>query len=87
MLDQLVIMNIENHSQIHNIWEYLLLTICRYLRESPELQMRRLADLAFLVQMYELAYTSYHTAKRDFGNDQAWMHFAGSLVSNGCVFA
>ncbi|PIK47727.1 putative trafficking protein particle complex subunit 8 [Apostichopus japonicus] len=46
----------------------------KYLREAPELQMRRLADLAFLVQMYELAYTSYHTAKRDFSNDQAWMH-------------
>ena len=38
-------------------------------------------DLAFLVQMYELAYASYHTAKRDFGNDQAWMHFAGASVS------
>ena len=42
--------------------------------------MRRRADLAFMVQMYELAYTSYHTAKGDFGNDQAWMHYAGSLV-------
>ncbi|XP_022096139.1 trafficking protein particle complex subunit 8-like isoform X2 [Acanthaster planci] len=51
----------------------------KYLREAPELQMRRLADLAFLVQMYELAYTSYHTAKRDFGNDQAWTHYAGAL--------
>ncbi|XP_033625745.1 trafficking protein particle complex subunit 8-like [Asterias rubens] len=51
----------------------------KYLRESPELQMRRLADLAFLVQLYELAYTSYHTAKRDFGNDQAWAHYAGAL--------
>ncbi|PIK33821.1 putative trafficking protein particle complex subunit 8 [Apostichopus japonicus] len=51
----------------------------KYLREAPELQMRRLADLAFLVQMYELAYTSYHTAKRDFSNDQAWMHLAGAL--------
>ncbi|XP_072169057.1 trafficking protein particle complex subunit 8-like [Diadema setosum] len=51
----------------------------KYLRESPEIQMRRRADLAFMVQMYELAYTSYHTAKGDFGNDQAWMHYAGSL--------
>ena len=42
--------------------------------------MRRRADLAFMVQMYEMAYTSYHTAKGDFGNDQAWMHYAGSLV-------
>ena len=44
--------------------------------------MRRLGDLSFLVQMYEMAYTSYHTAKRDFNNDQAWMHFAGALVSS-----
>nr|XP_054772074.1 trafficking protein particle complex subunit 8-like [Lytechinus pictus] len=51
----------------------------KYLRESPEIQMRRRADLAFMVQMYEMAYTSYHTAKGDFGNDQAWMHYAGSL--------
>ena len=54
--------------------------LSKYLRESPEIQMRRRADLAFMVQMYELAYTSYHTAKGDFGNDQAWMHYAGSLV-------
>lgn len=51
----------------------------KYLRESPELQMRRLADLSFLVQMYELAYTSYHTAKRDFNTDHAWLHLAGAL--------
>ncbi|XP_071958347.1 trafficking protein particle complex subunit 8-like isoform X2 [Antedon mediterranea] len=51
----------------------------KYLRESPELQMRRLGDLAFLVQMYELAYTSFHTAKRDFNNDHAYMHCAGAL--------
>lgn len=52
----------------------------RYLREAPELQVRRLADLAFLVQMYESAYNSYRTAKRDFSNDQAWMHSAGAMV-------
>lgn len=43
--------------------------------------MRRLADLAFLFQLYEFAYQTYHTAKRDFNNDHAWLHYAGALVS------
>lgn len=42
--------------------------------------MRRLADLAFLFQMYDFAYRTYHTAKRDFNNDHAWLHYAGALV-------
>ena len=52
----------------------------RYTTEAPELQMRRLADLAFLFQMYDFAYRTYHTAKRDFNNDHAWLHYAGALV-------
>ncbi|XP_014675931.1 PREDICTED: trafficking protein particle complex subunit 8-like [Priapulus caudatus] len=54
-------------------------TLLSYGSESPELQVRRLADLCFMFQMYELAYQSYHTAKRDFSTDHAWPHFAGSL--------
>ncbi|XP_052230198.1 trafficking protein particle complex subunit 8-like isoform X4 [Dreissena polymorpha] len=50
-----------------------------YSKDAPELQMRRLADLAFLFQLYEFAYNTYHTAKRDFNNDHAWLHFAGAL--------
>ncbi|XP_071092381.1 trafficking protein particle complex subunit 8-like isoform X2 [Haliotis cracherodii] len=50
-----------------------------YTSEAPELQLRRLADLAFLFQMYDYAYHTYHTAKRDFNNDHAWLHFAGAL--------
>ncbi|XP_076111682.1 trafficking protein particle complex subunit 8-like isoform X2 [Mytilus galloprovincialis] len=50
-----------------------------YTTEAPELQMRRLADLAFLFQMYDFAYRTYHTAKRDFNNDHAWLHYAGAL--------
>nr|XP_006816958.1 PREDICTED: trafficking protein particle complex subunit 8-like [Saccoglossus kowalevskii] len=51
----------------------------KYPPESPENQMRRLGDLSFLVQNYELAYQSYHSAKRDYNNDNAWMHYAGAL--------
>ncbi|KAL4234283.1 Trafficking protein particle complex 8 [Mactra antiquata] len=50
-----------------------------YSKDAPELQMRRLADLAFLFQLYDFAYQTYHSAKRDFNNDNAWLHFAGTL--------
>lgn len=49
--------------------------------EAPEMQLRRLGDLAFMFQLYEIAYQTYHTAKRDFNNDHAWLHYAGVLVS------
>ena len=59
------------------------LFFCSYPVDSPELQQRKLGDLAFLVQHYELAFNSYHAAKREFNNDHAWLYFAGALVS--CV--
>lgn len=45
------------------------------------MQLRRMADLAFMFQLYEIAYQAYHTAKRDFNNDHAWLYFAGAMVS------
>ncbi|XP_064640195.1 trafficking protein particle complex subunit 8-like isoform X2 [Lineus longissimus] len=50
-----------------------------YTQEAPELQMRRYADLAFMFQQYELAYQSYHSVKRDFQNDHAWLHYGGAI--------
>jgi len=50
-----------------------------YPNDAPELQHRKLADLAFLVQHFDLAYNSYHSAKREFNNDHAWVYFAGAL--------
>ncbi|XP_060722601.1 trafficking protein particle complex subunit 8 isoform X3 [Tachysurus vachellii] len=50
-----------------------------YPPEAPELQIRKMADLCFLVQHYELAYNCYHTAKKDFLSDQAMMYAAGAL--------
>lgn len=52
-----------------------------YTNDAPELYHRKLGDLAFLVQNYELAYSCYHTAKRDFNSEHAWFYFAGALVS------
>lgn len=54
--------------------------VLRYPPEAPELQIRKMADLCFLVQHYELAYNCYHTAKKDFLSDQAMLYAAGSLV-------
>lgn len=61
----------------------LIFHICdvRYPPEAPELQIRKMADLCFLVQHYELAYSCYHTAKKDFLSDQAMLYAAGALVS------
>ena len=50
-----------------------------YHPESAQLQVRRLGDLAFLLGHYELAYHSYHSAKKDFEADQAWLHYAGAM--------
>ncbi|XP_078254155.1 trafficking protein particle complex subunit 8 isoform X2 [Rhinoraja longicauda] len=50
-----------------------------YPPEAPELQIRKMADLCFLVQHYDLAYNCYHTAKKDFLNDQAMLYAAGAL--------
>ncbi|XP_064097927.1 trafficking protein particle complex subunit 8-like isoform X2 [Macrobrachium nipponense] len=49
-----------------------------YSPEATELQTRRLGDLCFMFGLYELAYSSYHTAKNDFKSDQAWLYFAGA---------
>ena len=61
----------------------VLLIAFSYTNDSPELFQRKLGDLAFLVQNYEFAYNSYHTAKRDFNHEHAWFYFAGALVSEG----
>ena len=56
--------------------------ICRnYASESPEMQLRRLGDLCFMFQLYEQAYSVYHTLKKDFEGDKTWMYCAGSQVS------
>uniref|UniRef100_A0A3B3S3A2 Trafficking protein particle complex subunit 8 n=1 Tax=Paramormyrops kingsleyae TaxID=1676925 RepID=A0A3B3S3A2_9TELE len=50
-----------------------------YPPEAPELQIRKMADLCFLVQHYDLAYSYYHAAKKDFLSDQAMLYAAGAL--------
>ena len=65
---------------------WLLITVTMtttysYLVDSPEILLRRLGDISFLLQHYTMAYSSYHQVKRDFQNDQAYNHYAAALVS------
>nr|XP_022915433.1 trafficking protein particle complex subunit 8 [Onthophagus taurus] len=50
-----------------------------YFPDAPELQVRRLGDLCFMFGHYTMAFQAYHTAKRDFNADQAWLFYAGAL--------
>ena len=47
---------------------------------SVEGQMRALADLAFMMQDYELAATTLRTLASDLKADKAWKHYAGCQV-------
>jgi hypothetical protein len=43
-------------------------TASSFVSANDELQLRRLADLAFMFRFYDLAYSSYHSAKKEFSN-------------------
>lgn len=55
-----------------------------YAYSSLELQTRQLADLAFLLQNYDLAFQTYHSVKKDFQGSSMWLHYAGAVVSGSC---
>lgn len=50
-----------------------------YSSDSPELQLRRLGDLWFMCGQWQRAFDTYHTAKREFYADGAWLCYAGAL--------
>ncbi|CAG9796623.1 unnamed protein product [Diatraea saccharalis] len=50
-----------------------------YSNDCPELQLRRLGDLWFLCGQWQKAFDTYHTAKREFSADSAWLCYAGAL--------
>lgn len=43
---------------------------------SPEATMRQLADFAFMLRDWKLAYTTYDLLRSDFGQDKAWHYHA-----------
>ena len=53
-----------------------------YAHNTPEAQMRKLADYAFMLQDYKFAHSVYDTVKKDFSADKAWKYYAGAQVSN-----
>ncbi|KAL7266191.1 hypothetical protein RUND412_011272 [Rhizina undulata] len=45
---------------------------------TPEAQMRKLADFAFMLRDWRLAHSTYDLLRTDFNNDQAWKCHAGA---------
>ena len=60
---------------------------CSYAHTSIEWQLRTLADIAFMLQSYELAFQSYHTVKKDFQGASAWFYYAGAMVGGGDTYS
>lgn len=38
-----------------------------------------MGDLCFMFRHYKLAFEAFHSAKRDFAADGAWLYYAGAL--------
>jgi hypothetical protein len=51
-----------------------------YPHTSPEAQMRKLADWAFMLRDYKFASSVYETLKKDFASDKAWKYYGGAQV-------
>lgn len=49
-----------------------------YRHDSPEAIMRRLADYAFMLRDWKLAYSTYDLLRGDFHNDKAWKYHAAA---------
>ena len=49
-----------------------------YSPESPEYVMRQLADFAFMLRDFKLAYNTYDIIRSDFAHDKAWAHHAAA---------
>lgn len=49
-----------------------------YPPESPEAIMRQLADYAFMLRDFKLAFSTYDTLRTDFSNDKAWLYHASA---------
>ncbi|CAG8520151.1 10076_t:CDS:2, partial [Acaulospora colombiana] len=49
-----------------------------YPHNSPEAQMRKLADWSFMLRDYKFAHSVYETIKKDFSADKAWKYYAGA---------
>lgn len=49
-----------------------------YSSETPEAQMRQLADYSFMLRDWKLAHSTYELLRTDFRNDSAWLYHAAA---------
>lgn len=57
-----------------------------YLPESPEAMLRQLADYAFMLRDFKLAFSTYETLRTDFSNDKAWLYHASASELAGVSY-
>lgn len=57
-----------------------------YLPESPEAMMRQLADYAFMLRDFKLAFSTYESLRTDFSNDKAWLYHASASELAGVSY-
>ncbi|KAI1272962.1 ER-golgi trafficking TRAPP I complex 85 kDa subunit-domain-containing protein [Xylaria sp. FL0933] len=53
-------------------------TLGFYRSDTPEAIMRKLADYAFMLRDWKLAYSTYDILRGDFNNDKAWRYHAAT---------
>lgn len=49
-----------------------------YKADAPEAVMRKLADFAFMLRDYKLAYSTFDILRSDYNTDKAWKYYAGA---------
>ncbi len=57
-----------NNINLNNSSGLVTITNNNFITTNDEFQLRRLADLAFMFRLYDLAYNSYHSCKKEFSN-------------------
>ena len=53
-----------------------------YSLEAPEMQLRKLGDLSMCLTMYELAYNSFYSSKKDFQSENAWLYYSAATEAS-----
>ncbi|KAI8984692.1 ER-golgi trafficking TRAPP I complex 85 kDa subunit-domain-containing protein [Mycotypha africana] len=72
---QFLPVNHQNNSNVpHGVHQLMV-----YPHNTPEAQLRKLADYAFMLRDYKFAYTIYDTVRRDFATEKAYAYHAGTL--------
>lgn len=57
-----------------------------YVPEAPEAIMRQLADYAFMLRDFKMAFNTYDSLRTDFSNDKAWLYHASASELAGVSY-